>query len=83
MLFRYRARNYPHTLDTREQQRWQDYKRDRFTLADGGASITLDNYMQRIAELMGSDDYDEKQQAMLAELKAYGELIANELAAYR
>ena len=81
MLFRYRARNYPQTLDADEQQRWQAYRKDRFTRDDGGASITLDAYMQRIDELMASGDYDHKQRSMLAELKAYGESIAAEFSA--
>lgn len=29
MLFRYRARNYPETLNEEEQQRWQDFRRQR------------------------------------------------------
>lgn len=29
MLFRYRARNYPETLDEEEQQRWQRFRRQR------------------------------------------------------
>ncbi|GAB5499482.1 MAG: exodeoxyribonuclease I [Pseudohongiellaceae bacterium] len=29
MLFRYRARNYPKTLNEEEQQRWQDFRRQR------------------------------------------------------
>jgi len=79
LLFRYRARNYPQTLDAREQQRWQEYKRDRFTRADGGASITLDDYMQRIDELLASNDCDASQKTLLAELKAYGESIRTEM----
>ena len=75
MLFRYRARNYPETLDNAEQQRWQEYKIDRFTREDGGGSITLDAYMQRIDELLTSDDYDDAQKAMLKELKDYGVMV--------
>ena len=29
LLFRYRARHYPDTLDAHEQQQWRDWKRDR------------------------------------------------------
>lgn len=29
MLFRYRARNYPHTLNAEERQRWQVFRRQR------------------------------------------------------
>ncbi|MBL4819378.1 MAG: exodeoxyribonuclease I [Gammaproteobacteria bacterium] len=34
LLFRYRARNYPETLDLDEQQRWQSYRHQRLTDSD-------------------------------------------------
>lgn len=37
LLLRYRARNYPHTLDAAEQQIWDDYRRSRLN-SDGGLS---------------------------------------------
>ena len=50
-----------------------------FAALAGGASITLDGYMQRIDELLQSDEIDEKQQAMLEQLKAYGEAIKSDM----
>ncbi len=41
MLFRYRARNFPSTLDATEQQRWQEFCRQRLQLAEPDDTDTL------------------------------------------
>ena len=51
MLFRYRARNYPETLNADEQLRWNEFCRNRLTGRQAGASITLDAYFARLQEL--------------------------------
>jgi exodeoxyribonuclease-1 len=51
MLFRYRARNYPETLSTDEQLRWNDFCNNRLTGRQAGVSITLDAYFARLQEL--------------------------------
>ena len=54
MLFRYRARNYPETLNVDEQLRWNEFCRNRLTGRQAGASITLDSYFARLKELRSS-----------------------------
>ncbi|MDH5767192.1 MAG: exodeoxyribonuclease I [Gammaproteobacteria bacterium] len=78
MLFRYRARNYPETLNAEEQTRWQQYQHKRLTETDGGGSITLDDYMTRIDELLADDNLDENKKIMLHELKSYGQNLITE-----
>ncbi|AHF03698.1 exonuclease I [Marichromatium purpuratum 984] len=51
MLFRYRARNWPETLSPEERERWDGYRLARLTEPDGGASLTIDDFEQRLAEL--------------------------------
>ncbi|MFI3218232.1 MAG: exodeoxyribonuclease I, partial [Methylococcales bacterium] len=51
MLFRYRARNYPDTLNAEEKQRWQVFCVDRLTGKQAGAGITFDDYFARLNEL--------------------------------
>ena len=75
MLFRYRARNYPETLTEQEQQRWDKYKRKRFTESDGGASITIEDFEQRIKTLQQDPELSASQQQVLSELQTYGEDI--------
>ena len=69
MLFRYRARNFPHTLRPDEQQRWQAYCRWRLTDPAGGASVVLDDYL---AQLRALADTSPAQPDLLVDLVDYG-----------
>jgi len=51
MLFRYRARNYPETLDTDELQRWNEFCVNRLTGFQEEGRTALDNYFSRLKEL--------------------------------
>jgi len=51
LLFRYRARNWPETLTGAERIQWDGYRRQRLTAPEGGGSIILDGYRERIATL--------------------------------
>ena len=44
LLFRYRCRNWPQLLSKAERQRWQEYRMQRLTTPDAGASITYQEY---------------------------------------
>jgi len=52
LLFRYRARNWPETLSVQERQRWQEFRRERLTVAGAGASIVLDDYRRQLSRLV-------------------------------
>ena len=77
LYFRYRARNWPATLDQAEQARWQQLRHDR--LHDGvGGGLTLTQFFEQIDTL--SETADERGQALLGELYDYAETIAPEVA---
>ncbi len=61
MLFRYRARNYPDTLDSMEKVRWEGYRRSRL-------NETAEAYFGKIEALMR----DSNNPAILGELQAWG-----------
>jgi exodeoxyribonuclease-1 len=44
LLFRYRARNFPDSLTSVEQQRWREFCRDRLNNSEMGAPNTLANF---------------------------------------
>ncbi|MBO3274965.1 exodeoxyribonuclease I [Pseudomonas schmalbachii] len=44
LLFRYRARNFPETLNATEQQEWWNFCRQRLSVAEYGAPNTLENF---------------------------------------
>lgn len=51
LLFRYRARNWPHTLDREERVRWEEFRLERLTQPAAGASIVLDDYRRQLSRL--------------------------------
>jgi exodeoxyribonuclease-1 len=75
LLFRYRARNFPHTLSDEEQQRWTQHCAARLHHGAGG-SMTLAQFFQRIDDL--AESADDRQQEILESLYDYGEGIAPE-----
>jgi len=79
MLFRFRARNYPQSLAEIEQKIWNKYRKDKLTKENNGSNITLDQYMNKIDELLCNSEFTEQQHAMLNDLKAYGIDIKNSL----
>jgi len=73
LLFRYRARNWPETLSVGEAQRWESFRRHRLQDADGGGSITLAEYHERIAQLRGEREGDTAEQRILDAMDEWGE----------
>ncbi|HEX7769064.1 MAG TPA: exodeoxyribonuclease I, partial [Dokdonella sp.] len=51
LLFRYRARNWPHTLDAGEQARWASFVQRRFDTESPLTSLTREQYRATIARL--------------------------------
>ncbi|WP_027469965.1 exodeoxyribonuclease I [Deefgea rivuli] len=76
LFFRYRARNYPASLNEQEMQRWEQWRSAK--LFDGAAGArTLEQYSEEIDRL--SEDADERGEEILAVLYDYAEMIAPEI----
>jgi exodeoxyribonuclease-1 len=73
LLFRYRARNFPHTLAEEEQQSWEDHRAARLFDGAGGAR-TIDQLFAEIDAL--SETADERAEEILGALYDYAEMIA-------
>jgi len=73
LLFRYRARNFPQTLDEAERQRWQQHRSERLLEGAHGA-LTLAAYFERIDALAEAaiERDDERAQALLEALVDWG-----------
>ncbi|HEY0210026.1 exodeoxyribonuclease I [Acerihabitans sp.] len=65
LLFRYRARNFPHTLDDGEQQRWLAYRKGLFT------PETLQAYVENLERLYAEHADDEQKTRLLKALFDY------------
>jgi exodeoxyribonuclease I len=76
LLFRYRARNFPHTLSPAEQARWAELRMARLMSGEGGCT-TLAAFFERIDKLGEQlPDDDERGQDILGALYEYAEQIA-------
>ncbi len=70
LLFRYRARNYPHTLTSDEQQKWQQYCQNKL-LYGGKGILSADEYMIKIENLAHEHESDNTKIALLKALYDY------------
>lgn len=69
LLFNYRARNFPGTLDENEQQRWLQHRRNVFT------AEYLQQYADELQSLFQQYDGDSEKQALLKALYQYAQEI--------
>ena len=75
MLFRYRARNWPNTLSSQEQTRWQKYRQKRLHDKNSPA-LTFDQFYQEIADCK-NEELTQDQHTLLADLVAYADTLKN------
>jgi exodeoxyribonuclease-1 len=73
LFFRWRARNFPQTLDAADQERWEQHRIARLLEGQGGA-LTIQEFFDRIDTL--NETADEHGQEILSELYDYAEQIA-------
>jgi exodeoxyribonuclease-1 len=78
LLFRYRARNWPQTLDADERARWEAFRKTRLTRHTPLTGLTLDDYFARLAELRHDPQARDKL-PLLDQLQAWGEQLADSL----
>jgi exodeoxyribonuclease-1 len=77
LLFRYRARNWPGTLDADERNRWLGFVRDKLTRDTGIAGLTIEPFFACIARLR-TECPPGARQALLDRLQAWGEAVRQE-----
>ena len=77
MLFRYRGRNFPESLETKEQERWVQYCRERLTGQSEEGFMTFDDYKRCIRQLLNEESVplSAESRAILENLKQYGERL--------
>jgi exodeoxyribonuclease-1 len=76
LLFRYRARNFPASLNEDESARWAQHRIERLHEGSGGL-VSLTQFFERIDQL--SETADERGQEILGALYDYAEQIAPEV----
>jgi exodeoxyribonuclease-1 len=78
LLFRYRARNWPETLDAGERERWDTFRRARLTRVTALTTLTLEDYFATLAALRADPARQEKL-TIVDQLQAWGEELAASL----
>ncbi|TXI46339.1 MAG: exodeoxyribonuclease I [Lysobacter sp.] len=71
LLFRYRARNWPESLDANEAARWRAYRRQRLYEDRGGSEYTFDSHRAEIDALRAAHAGDGRAQRLLDALDAW------------
>jgi exodeoxyribonuclease-1 len=71
MLFRYRARNYPETLNADEQAQWLEHCRARLVEGESG-HFTFAAFHAEIAQLRNEQQGHEDKQQILNAVEAFG-----------
>lgn len=79
MLFRYRARNYPESLNQEEKARWDDYRRQTLTQKNSEKDFDYASFQADLKTQMERADLSSSQIEMLDSLKDWGEKLAKEL----
>lgn len=70
-LFRYRARNYPNTLNADELEKWQRHRHMRFSDTEKPTSLSAQEYQQTIVELSMKYANNPKKMGVLQALERY------------
>ncbi|UHQ19102.1 exodeoxyribonuclease I [Lysobacter sp. KIS68-7] len=79
LLFRYRARNWPDSLDAGERARWDDYRRSRLARDAGLSEYSFDTYFAEIDALRAVHTEHGAKLALLDALEDWGRQRAAEL----
>ncbi|MCO4837178.1 MAG: exodeoxyribonuclease I [Oceanospirillaceae bacterium] len=74
MLFRLKARNYPHLLSADEMQAWEAFRSERLLDASASGARTYEHFAKELNEL-GEKTKEPAQIAILEELHMYAESI--------
>lgn len=79
LLFRYRARNWPETLDADERARWREHRRVRIAEAHPSATIALPEYFEQIAAFRAQPSSDARTLELCDALEAWGLQLKSEI----
>jgi exodeoxyribonuclease-1 len=71
LLFRYKARNFPHTLNENEIEQWQHHRKFRMLDEKSPATIRMQEYMQQIEDLSQEYGQNPDKLAVLQALYEY------------
>ena len=71
MLFRYRARNFPSTLNQQESERWEQQRLQRLQQPADNRQLTPESFKQEVLAARQAREGDSHAQAILDRLVAW------------
>ena len=77
MLFRYRARNFPETLSTEENRRWQEQTLQRLNQPTDERQLDPETFRFEIRAARQAHEGDQRAQNILDHVEAWGNEICN------
>jgi len=69
----YKARNYPKSLTPEEQEKWEDFRRQK--MLDGGKDSMIANFFNKLNEIAARPKLSDEQKYLLEELNLYGQSV--------
>ena len=75
LLFRYRARNWPDTIDAGEQARWDAYRNQRLRIDSGLSEYTFDSLRTELDELRMAHVDDARKLGLLDRVDAWARAL--------
>ncbi|MBR9867761.1 MAG: exodeoxyribonuclease I [Oceanospirillales bacterium] len=75
MFLRYRARNYPFSLNEEERGRWEEFRHRRLLGPDNSGHLTMTELFSKLNELYQQPGLSPSQKEILEELALYAEAI--------
>jgi len=78
LLFRYRARNFPESLNEQETSQWREYLKSRFSNAGGEYGQSVEEFREKIAHLLNDADLSDEKRLVLQELQSYQENLTKD-----
>ncbi len=79
LLFRYRARNHPGSLDAAARERWNAYRRRRLQGDERLGELNLEQYRQQIDAIAAEPSDDAHRGALLQALREWGTHVEESL----
>jgi len=78
LLFRFRARYFPSSLNAEESLHWQELRASRLLHEEGGAGINADQFFERIENLRADPSSTGREWMILDELEAWGRRVLHD-----
>ncbi|MCW8936252.1 MAG: exodeoxyribonuclease I [Gammaproteobacteria bacterium] len=77
MLFRYRARNYPHSLNASEKEKWDNYRISKFN--NENEKLNIEKFNNILETHLNNNELDEDKRKILLELESWRDQITEGL----